>query len=418
MRMANDLFRSDALKAKAANHWGRPVSLLPPSWGWITALLGLFAIALVVFLMTASLDRKETVRGQLQSAGAEAKVFAVEPGILVKLHVAQGDVVQEGDVLAEILTSREIDRGTTMSEESQRTIALRQESLAIHRTSLVEETSLVRQGLDIELAAARSDQASLTAALNLVETRAAIAADRVAAFERLLAEGASSQEDLRTVRESLIVQQQQGIDVRGRLFAAEARESKLLIDIKRNHEALQQQLAEVRQRDAQLALESVQVRANAGYAIKAPVSGRVATLQAAEGERVDPTQPILTVLPEDQPLVAQLYVPTRAIAFVERGQDVRLLYDALPYQKFGSASGRVQTISSTTLSPSLVRSTVQLKEPVYLVTALLQAQTMPAYGKDIALQSGMEFTADLVLERRSLAEWFLEPLFAASARAN
>lgn len=40
----------------------------------------------------------------------------------------------------------------------------------------------------------------------------------------------------------------------------------------------------------------------------------------------------------------------------------------------------------------------------------LSAQAVKAFGKDISPQSGMELTADIVLEHRKLVEWLLEPI--------
>ena len=51
-------------------------------------------------------------------------------------------------------------------------------------------------------------------------------------------------------------------------------------------------------------------------------------------------------------LEAHLFVPTRAIGFVEIGQEVRLQYDAFDYRTFGLQQGHVQEISATPLLPS------------------------------------------------------------------
>ena len=109
-------------------------------------------------------------------------------------------------------------------------------------------------------------------------------------------------------------------------------------------------------------------------------------------------------------LIAELYLPSRAIAFVEPGQLVKLQYDALPYQKFGVAEGNVLRVSSTSLLPQELGVLTQNPEPLYRVEVGLSAQAVEAFGKDIPLQSGMELTADIVLEDRKLMEWLLEPI--------
>ena len=62
----------------------------------------------------------------------------------------------------------------------------------------------------------------------------------------------------------------------------------------------------------------------------------------------------MTLLPDGASLLAELFVPSRAIGFVEPGQRVRLMVDAFPYQRFGTLGGRVETVSQAVLSPNEV----------------------------------------------------------------
>jgi len=126
----------------------------------------------------------------------------------------------------------------------------------------------------------------------------------------------------------------------------------------------------------------------------------------------------MTLTPEGGGLRAELYVPSRAIRFVKPGQRVRLLYDAFPYQKFGPAWGEVREVSATVLAPAEVTAAVPVQEPVYRVTAKLDAQFMRAFGAETPLAAGMALTADVILEERSFAEWLLEPLLALRARGG
>ncbi|HVG47786.1 MAG TPA: HlyD family secretion protein, partial [Rubellimicrobium sp.] len=110
---------------------------------------------------------------------------------------------------------------------------------------------------------------------------------------------------------------------------------------------------------------------------------------------------------------AELFVPTRAIGFVEVGQDVRILYDAFPYQHFGTYRGRVAKISQTILTSSDVAAPVTPREPAYRATVALERQDVDAYGKRMPLQPDMLLRADVILERRTLVQWILNPLLSA-----
>ena len=97
-------------------------------------------------------------------------------------------------------------------------------------------------------------------------------------------------------------------------------------------QALRNDLAAAEQRIAE-------INGRRAYVIRAPTAGRISTLQATVGQNADPQRLQLEIIPEHAVLQAELLVPARAIGFVEAGQPVRILYDAFPYQHFGTYSG-------------------------------------------------------------------------------
>jgi membrane fusion protein len=136
----------------------------------------------------------------------------------------------------------------------------------------------------------------------------------------------------------------------------------------------------------------------------------VTTLQATIGQNADPQRLQMEIIPEDAVLHAELYVPARAIGFVEPGQPVRILYEAFPYQHFGTYRGQVVKVSQTILTSADAGGPIKLNEPAYRVTAALERPDIDAYGKKIALQPDMLLKADIILERRSLMNWLASPL--------
>ena len=153
-----------------------------------------------------------------------------------------------------------------------------------------------------------------------------------------------------------------------------------------------------------------EVTGRSAYIVRAPISGHVSLLQASAGQPADPRRLQLQIVPAGSPLQAQLFIPVRAIGFVEVGQDVRILFDAFPYQRFGTYHGRIVKVSQTVLLASDVDAPVTLKEPAYTATVALDRPDIVARGKTIALQPDMSLRADIILEKRTLAEWILAPL--------
>ena len=150
------------------------------------------------------------------------------------------------------------------------------------------------------------------------------------------------------------------------------------------------------------------------YVVRAPIAGRVSSLQASSGQAADPQRLQLQIVPDDGgALQAELFVPSRAIGFVEAGQSVRLLYDAFPYQHYGTYRGRIVRVSQTIVAGTDVSTPVKLDGPAYRATVALERPDIDAYGKRVPLQPDMLLKADIILEKRTLVDWILNPLRSA-----
>lgn len=96
--------------------------------------------------------------------------------------------------------------------------------------------------------------------------------------------------------------------------------------------------------------------------------------------------------------------------------------DAFPYQKFGQFQGRVREVSLTTVSPAELQAVRAVgghalsDEPVFRVRVRLSQQAATANGQALTFKPGMQLSASLVLEYRTLMEWVLEPLLGMSSR--
>ncbi len=115
-------------------------------------------------------------------------------------------------------------------------------------------------------------------------------------------------------------------------------------------------------------------------------------------------------------------MPSRSAGFVTVGAQVLLRYQSYPYQKFGQAEGVVREVSATALRPEEIGAKPVLApgtrtaESVYRVRVRLARQGIRAYGQDHPLKPGMLVDASLVLERRRIYEWALEPLLTIAGQ--
>ena len=76
------LFRRQAIIALSKRPFGRPISLIPKPWVWLTGLVVVFAASAMLFLATAEYSRKESVRGWLVSRDGVARITHSAAGVV------------------------------------------------------------------------------------------------------------------------------------------------------------------------------------------------------------------------------------------------------------------------------------------------------------------------------------------------
>jgi len=156
--------------------------------------------------------------------------------------------------------------------------------------------------------------------------------------------------------------------------------------------------------------------------VRARQSGTVTAISANLGQTVGIGTSLASILPEGNKLEAEMYVPSHAVGFIKPGMTAMLRYRAFPYQKFGQHRARVREVATTSVRPEeLATSAAAMpgaaqSEPVYRIRLELDQQTVKAYGAPMPLRSGMLVDASVMLEKRKLYEWVLEPLFSISGR--
>ncbi len=188
--------------------------------------------------------------------------------------------------------------------------------------------------------------------------------------------------------------------------------SALAVELKNLPEKAKNQLAGIERSIAELETLSVDNESKRELVILAPQTGRVTALLAVAGQLSSKDAPLLTILPLDANLEAELHVPSKSIGFVSPGLHVLLRYEAYPYQKFGEYGGVVTEVALTSLTPAELRiSADPATSSFYKVRVKLDHQTVNAYAMPVPLHDGMALDADILLDRRVLYEWVLEPVF-------
>jgi len=408
---ARHLFRQEAVEfQRARQQWGDVAALQPLATKIFTWFLVGVVATLVVFAFLAGYGRKETAIGYLTPTTGTAKIFAPRSGTIRQVHVQEGDAVQEGEQLLTIDTDQIASDGVDVNVALLDTLSAQRELLSKTIQAEEQRAGAEHERLSSLAKGLGSELSQLQAQLQLQKERMEVANSDLDAGQQLRAKGYLTTIEHRR-RQMVALEQQQAQQAliqqvaakRNQLTETESSLSQLPTVMGQKVQALRNELSATDQRIAE-------TRGRRAYVIRAPLAGRVSTLQATVGQNAHPQRPQLEIIPEHATLQAELFVPTRAIGFIEAGQSVRLLFDAFPYQHFGTYRGQVVRISQTILMTSDTGGPIKLNEPTYRVIASLERQEIDVNGKPVALQPDMLLKADIILERRSLIDWLLSPL--------
>lgn len=420
MQNPSPLFRTEAIQARQQSWLGEVLVIRPPS-ARIATLLALLLIAALVMLFTfGSYTRRSTVTGQLLPDKGLIKIYPPMDAIVVGKHVSEERAVKRGDVLYTLSTDIDSEtyrstRAAVGKQLTEKLNSLEREQQELRQLHIDEQRTLSQKA-----AALQSALASLDAQVEGQQSRRAFAADNLERYRALLARHFISQEMLQQKQVELLEQtnklrelERDRITLKESLSSQRAELASLPLRQHAQTARLERDMAGLRQ-------EQADNEGRRRIVVTAPEDGIVTGIGAEQGQTVNTSVPLLSLIPAGATLQAELVVPTGAAGFIRPGQSVSLRYHAYPYQKFGHAKGRVATITQTALTANELKLPFAPpsanNDPFYKMTVTLQAQTMMAYGTRYPLKAGMLLDADLLLETRKLYEWVLEPAYSITGR--
>ena len=409
------LFRPEVLHARSNTSDGAPLHIQPVGGGVLTLFAGVLCLIVVLVLAFGQHTKKERVQGSLQPRNGVAQLVPVEPAVLQRLRVQEGQRVQAGEVLAELRQDRFTDGGSA-SGQIESSLQGQRERIADQSEGQAQALRAQLDALNQRVLRHQQDAQSLQTDIALQQEQIASVRKVLDQMAPLLEERIVSQLQYEQQRQAQLdhtarlqgLQRQLG-SARSELAQARQEQSRLQAEHRVNQASLERDRLSLQR-------ESVQQRSQQLTWLKAPVSGTVTGLQAGVGQAVAAGTPVLSIVPDDSPLEAVLHVPSTAMGFIRAGQVVRIAYDAFPYQRFGQHRGVVRSVSQSDVPPPPGATERGDRRAVFLVRVTLERATVRAYDTDIALRPGHTLSADIELDRRSLLRWMLDPLFAFSGR--
>ena len=419
-----------------------PEDLRPRRLGHV--LLFTIAVFFVVFLAWASWASLEEVTrgaGRVIPSRQVQVVQHLEGGIVSEILVAEGDTVEEGQVLMRIDNVR---AASDYREKRARYLGV---LAAIARLEAeIEETAIefppevlaeAREVAESEIALFNSRQEKLQTDLEILRRQAEQRERELAELESRLAQ---ARESYRLVREELDLTrrlakqrlvsktellrlERQANDLKGeieqtRLAVERVRSSvreayqrienafsKFRSDALRELSALQSELAGLEQ--IVLAGEDRVRRTE----LRSPVRGIVKKIYInTRGGVVAPGERLIEVVPLEDTLLIEANIRPTDIAFIRPGQEATVKITAYDFSIYGGLEGRVEHISADTI-------TNDRGESFYLIRVRTDRNYLGNEEKPLAIIPGMTAEVDILTGRKTVLDYLLKPVLKARYNA-
>jgi len=134
------------------------------------------------------------------------------------------------------------------------------------------------------------------------------------------------------------------------------------------------------------------------------------------GGVVTTAQPVVTLVPENTPLVVNAVVFNKDIGFVKEGQRCVIKVDTYDFQKYGTIEGVVETINPFSLEENKGKDKEKEKDKEteaggYPVRVKMLADVLKTKdGTVYRMKPGMSVTTEVNVGKRRVIEFFLFPV--------
>ncbi len=411
-----DLFRKEALRAQGNRLLGDVVIAQPISLRRMVLFLVSVVLVILLLISQASYARKEVVTGYIAPDRGVVGVGAARAGVVTQIHFKEGEIVDEGAPLITIESMSVTSSGIAVNAEMLRSVELQLQEIEQLGRIITAQFEERENQLRLKIEGLRSSRDALENRLENQGDLVRLLESNLTRLRALASKGYISALDMAAKEQEVLSARQVLTSLSQQLDANENEVRRTVALAQSLPLDLQERLSEQNSQRANIQLQKLQLSEQGSVTVVSPAAGKVTASVVVEGQTVVSQQPLLSLVPADSDFEAHLYVPSKAIGFITEGQEVRILYDSFDYREFGVQTGTITEVSSAVLSASESLRKVQRNEPTYKVRVKLSHQFFRSHRGQFDLSSGMTLRADIVLEKRSIASWVLNPVLTLKGR--
>lgn len=390
------LFRHEALRAYAlGGRLSTPLSVAPLSTRLILFTLSAALLAALSVACFGHIDLTARGRGVIRSVeGVQPLQFETD-GVLGALLVRDGDVVQPGQLLARLDSTR---LSASLREAEEQLVAIdrriAQDGGDAQRRVRQDRSLLERRGR-LTHERIESQERSVQALQGERERYIALAGDGLVADRSVRESEASWNQERRAL-----------LALQDELTRIEQQSTQLEQTYRAGATQREQELRDARSRRdaATLLLGQTELRAAR--------AGRIESLAVTEGDVLAPGRVVARLVPLAAGRRVTAYVPERERAFVRPGMAVRLELDQFPVGEFGSVAGRVARVSSELANQAEMERTLGAAVPegvhfAITVDLIEQPNTRSLLAR---LGSGSLLTVRMPVRQRRIIGLLFDPV--------
>ena len=405
---------------------------------WLTGLFFLFFILWAAF---SEIDEVTRGDGKVIPSQQIQVVQNLEGGILAKLLIRVGDIVNRDQLLLEIdktrfsapyqesrvhflalkaqiarLEAETLDKPFTLPEEvvrekseiGEREIKLydsRREQLAAKLQILQEQWNQRKQEL-----------AELQSRLNELTRTAGLLQRELAMTKPLVAQGAVSEVEVLRL-------QRQSSEMNGNIEAARIAIPKVESKIAEAKKAMENEqlafhnAAQGELNEAYSKLESVSANAEAlmdrlqRTAVRSPVHGTINQIKVnTVGGTIQPGMDLVEIVPLEDTLLVEARIKPADIAFLRPNQHAMVKFTAYDFTIYGGLEANLEHISADSI-------TDKQGNDFYLVRLRTKQNHLGIKGKPLPIIPGMVASVDILTGKKSILSYLLKPVLRAKHTA-
>jgi hemolysin D len=408
--------------------------------------LMLLLLAMLIWSYFGRLDVVAVAEGKLVPVSYLKIVQPSEAGIVREIAIKEGQTVQAGQVLVRMDANlAEADSKTILQELQHQTLQLRRVEAELSGTPFIREKNDApdmflkvdaayqanRRALEDDVAAeratqqkAQSDLASTLEVQHKLEQTLPSYQAQEAAYKELVADGFAG---------SLMGQdkQRERIEKEQDLRAQEYNAKSLQATITQSNKRLAQVQSDYRQKleaervttfaDLQKLQQewAKQSHKNSLLELKAPQAGVIKDLAThTPGTAVSPGTVLMTLVPNNEALHAEVWLKNEDAGFVHEGQAVKVKLMAYPFQKYGMLDGEVTQVSAdATDKPNQQQQNnadanmnTATTPSTYKTIIKLNQQHLTIDQDRLNMTAGMQVAAEIKLADQTVMEYLLSPV--------